>query len=102
MNVVNTGIPQEDKEKILSIIHSIIPKCKVYLFGSRAQGQHDVGSDLDIAIDTGAPIDHRKIYLIKEQLEETNIPQKVDVVDLFSASEIFKQEVSEKGILWKK
>jgi len=101
MNEAATGILQQDKETIISIIHAVLPKCKIYLFGSRAQGKQDVGSDIDIAVDTGAFIDREKIYLIKERLEETIIPQRVDVVDLHSASDVLKEQVMTKGIVWK-
>lgn len=101
MNTIDTGIAQQDKEIILAIIQGVFSESKVYLFGSRAEGKHDVGSDIDIAVDIGAPIDSQKIYLIKEKLEETNIPQRVDVVDLYSASDLLKEQVMTKGILWK-
>lgn len=88
------------KKQIIKIIRSILPDCKIYLFGSRARQEHDVGSDIDIALDANKPIEQKKLYLIEEKIEETNIPQTVDVVDLYSASELLKKEVANEGILW--
>jgi len=88
------------KKQIIEIIRALLPKCKIYLFGSRARKEHEMGSDIDIALNDNKPIDQKIIYLIKEKIEETNIPQKVDIVDIYSASDVFKQEVANEGILW--
>jgi len=92
---------EQYKQKILSIIEEILPQCKIILFGSRARQTHDQGADIDIALDTGKPIDKHKLYMIKEMIEETTIPLMVDVVDLYSASDKFKKEVKIDGIIWK-
>jgi len=88
------------KKEIIKIIHEIIPGCKIYLFGSRARKDHDLGSDIDIALDANKPIEKKTIYLIEEKIEKTNIPQTVDVVDLHAASGTFKKEIENEGILW--
>ena len=88
------------KKEIIKIIHSVLPGCKIYLFGSRARKNHSLGSDIDIAIDANKPIKLKKIYLIQDKIEKTNIPQNVDIVDLYSASDVFKQEVANDGVPW--
>jgi len=90
------------KKTILDIIHNVLPNCTVYLFGSRARQDHSEGADIDIAIDCGEPIDRSKIYKIEDELEETTIPLMVDVVDLYTSSDKFKEEVEKDGIVWKK
>jgi len=42
-----------------------------------------------------------KISLIKERFENSNIPQKVDVVNLNDASEEFRNEIFKEAVLWK-
>ena len=89
------------KKTLLEIIQEILPKCKVYLFGSRARCDHDEGADIDLALDNGKPIGHKTIYLIQEKIEETTIPLHVDLVDIQDAGEAIKKEIESEGILWK-
>ena len=93
-------VQERHKNKLLEIIHKELPGCKVYLFGSRARGDHQEGSDIDLALDIGRPLEIREIGRIKEKIEETTIPQTVDIADLHTASEKFKQEIENEGILW--
>ena len=55
---------------------------RLYLFGSWAQGRALPVSDLDIALDTGMPIDPATILQITESLDELPTLRKVDLVDL--------------------
>jgi uncharacterized protein len=87
---------------LLDIILKYLPQCKVYLFGSRARGTNKPGADIDLALDCSAPIDFRIILKIYNDIEATNIPLSVDLVDLYSASDLLKSEVKKEGILWKK
>lgn len=65
----------------------------VYVFGSRAKGKARQTSDLDLAIDA-----HRKLTLseeiaLKEAFDESDMPMKVDVVDLNAVSDTFRQMI---------
>ena len=77
-----------------------MPGCKIYLLGSRARQDHDQGADIDLALDMGKAIERKVLALIQEKIEETTIPLCVDVIDLFTASQVFKDEVKNEGILW--
>ena len=89
------------KKEIIEIIRKYLGPCQIYLFGSRARGSNQPNSDIDIAIDTGARADWRTIVRIKQELDEqTTIPFKIDVVDLQSANESFKEEIIKDYILW--
>lgn len=88
------------KKILLEIIHQELPGCKVYLFGSRARNDYSVGSDIDIALDMGAQINSRKIYIIKDKIEETTIPLNVDLVDFYGTDGVFREEIEKEGILW--
>ena len=88
------------KKQILEIVQAVLPGCKVYLFGSRARQEHDVGADIDIALDAGKKIEMKKIFAIKDKIEESTIPLFVDVVDLHDASEELKKEIQSEGVLW--
>ena len=88
------------KKILLDIINKKIPKCKVYLFGSRARKDYKPGSDIDLAIETDRALCLNEILDIKILIEQTDIPVFVDVVDLRMVSEKLKSEVKEEGILW--
>ena len=88
------------KKILLKIIYEELPDCKVYLFGSRARNDYRSGSDIDIALDIGTPINSKKLYIIKEKIEETIIPLNVDLVDLSTTKDEFRNEIEKEGILW--
>ncbi len=72
--------------------------CAVYLFGSRATGATQPASDFDIAVLADEDIS-RELSVARDMLEESNIPFKVDVVDLRLASPAFGHAVQVKGVL---
>ncbi|KKS67866.1 MAG: hypothetical protein UV38_C0003G0093 [candidate division TM6 bacterium GW2011_GWE2_42_60] len=88
------------KKTLLEIIRRRLPQCKTYLFGSRARGTNQSGADIDLALDCGAAIDFSIILKLHGDIDETTIPLMVDLVDLFSASELLKEEVKKEGVLW--
>ncbi|MBD3231464.1 nucleotidyltransferase domain-containing protein [Candidatus Dependentiae bacterium] len=90
------------KKILLDIIHKQLPGCKVYLYGSRARSNHRSGSDIDIALDMGKPIDDKIMFNIRDKIEETVIPLNVDLVDFYTATGEFRKQIEEEGVLWKK
>jgi hypothetical protein len=74
---------------------------KIILFGSRARGDFINVSDVDIGIIVGKGFDRRKLILLRECIEEFNIPYKVEIVDLSEVSEEFKQTALREAIIWK-
>ena len=99
------GTIQRDKilERVKNIVIGEIADAnvKVYLFGSWARGEERRSSDIDIAVDWlgGAP--PGKLARLREVVEESDVPFRVDVVDLSAASEVLANKVSKEGVLWK-
>lgn len=87
-------------EILIHIIQKKLPGCRVYLFGSRARKTNLPGADIDLALDAGKPIDLSILLSIHGEIEETNVPLMVDLVDMHSASDLFKDVIKEEGILW--
>ena len=74
----------------------------IILFGSRAREDYLETSDVDIGVLPGAEVNRSKIALFRERIENSNIPYKVDVVDLSQASKEFTDKVLAEGvIIWK-
>ena len=75
---------------------------KIILFGSAARGDYHRYSDIDVAILPKNSYDKKKFILLKEQLEDLNIPYSVELVDLSNVSKKFKDKVFKEGEIWKK
>jgi len=73
----------------------------IMLFGSRARGDFMRRSDIDIGILPKNEYNQKKIILLKEKLEEMNIPYKVEVVDLSKVSKVFREKALKEGVIWK-
>ena len=72
----------------------------VYLFGSRASGRPRATSDVDVAIDAVAPLPPGVLATLREALEESTVPYRVDVVDLAETDSDFRERIRREGVLW--
>lgn len=95
------NIDKSIQEKIVALITVLLPNAKVYLFGSRARQTNAQWSDIDLALDTGTPLPNSKVDEVKSVLEATNIPYKVNVLDLQSVSADMKESIKRDGKIWK-
>jgi len=75
---------------------------KIVLFGSAATGDFHRHSDIDIAILPKNDYNKTKLILLKEKLEDLNIPYSVELIDLTKVSKTFYDKVLEEGEIWKK
>ena len=76
-------ITEKDKTALIAILQRFVPKASIYVFGSRATGiRLKPFSDLDLAIDNHQPLQLHEELDIKEALDESNIPYRVDIIDL--------------------
>jgi len=90
------------QDQIIDVFARAVPakKFEVYLFGSRARGDEEEGSDADLAI-SGTEIDRSDLSLIREQWEYSTIPMMLDLVDLQDInSALYEQVEKEKVLLW--
>lgn len=74
---------------------------KVILFGSRARGENDVTSDVDIGFLPTPKFDTRRIPLLEEQIDALNVPYKVEIVNLLETSSELREQALRDGIVWK-
>ncbi len=90
------------QDQIIDVFARAMPakKFEVYLFGSRARGDEQEGSDTDLAI-SGAAIDRCDLSLIREQWEYSTIPMMLDLVDLKDINSALNEQIeNEKLLLW--
>jgi len=95
------SLEPEYKNKIVGILTVLFPDAKIYLFGSRARGTHSDRSDIDLAIDEGKVIRPGRIGEAVGMFVESDIPYKIDIVDLHSVSDKMQYFIKKEGILWK-
>ena len=74
-------------------------KVRAILFGSRARETNTPFSDIDIAVESEKDLSS-EINELKELLEESFLPQKVDIVELRKLPEGFKEEIEKEKKVW--
>lgn len=82
---------------MIDVFARVLPdkKFEVYLFGSRAGGDEEEGSDADLAI-SGEEIDRCDLSLILEQWEYSTIPMMLDLVDLKDINSALNKQVEKE------
>lgn len=78
----------------------ILPEnTKIWVFGSRAKGKTRRASDLDLAIDTGRKLTKKETSALFHAFDESDLPYKVDVLDLNNINESLKKLIDAEKIL---
>jgi predicted nucleotidyltransferase len=72
----------------------------VFLFGSRAVGNNHEMSDIDVGIWGEKPLSAVIKLNLEEELEESDILLKVDLIDFYQVSQDFKDEALTKIETW--
>jgi predicted nucleotidyltransferase len=86
---------------VTHIINTYLPDgIIVWVFGSRATNRAKPFSDLDLALEAidGTNVDPKIILSLENEFENSNLPWKVDVIDLNSVSETFKEIIKRDRI----
>ena len=73
---------------------------KIYLFGSMASGEVWRSSDIDVAILPNGDLPEGVLSGIREDLENSRVPYRVELIDLSKSSRNFVAHVQRRGILW--
>jgi uncharacterized protein len=96
-SLIDTSLA-EVRRIVLSGLGSL--KASVYLFGSRAVGTGRENSDIDVAVLPLEPLAPGTLAGIREALEESHVPWRVDLVDLSTATPELRASVENEGIRW--
>ena len=88
----------------MSIVDDILSRlaprpCRVWAFGSRVKGRARRFSDLDLALDAGRPLTLRETAVLADAFDESDLPWRVDIVDLVTCSDTFRQEIERQALL---
>ncbi len=74
----------------------------VFLFGSRAYDRYPEKADIDIGILGEKELPESSRYLLKDKIEESDIPYNVDIIDFSRTSNSFRKVALRKIDLWTK
>ncbi len=88
-------LAHENLALLKQLITEHLSECEIRVFGSRIHGMAKPYSDIDIALKCGSPIDRRTMSRLKEALQESTLPIRVDVLDWHSISEEFRAVIEE-------
>lgn len=100
MAATNTRIHITDAELVIikDVLRKALSGQAVFVFGSRARGDHRKTSDIDLAILGAEPIS----MLTRSELEfgfsESDLPFRVDIVDLQTADDKFRDLIQAESI----
>jgi len=73
---------------------------RVYLFGSWASGTQHRASDIDLAIEAPTKLPAAVLSRLREALEESRVPYRVDLVDLAEVDASFRARALREGQVW--
>lgn len=86
-------------EELSSILKAHVPSRRVWVFGSRATGRRVRRfSDLDIAVE-GEELPFDEMATLREALDESRLPFKVDVVQLAMVTPEFQARIEPELVL---
>ena len=88
--------------EVQSIVREILggQEVAVYLFGSWARRESTPCSDIDLAVESRTPLPPGLLARLRERLEESHVPYRIEVVDLRGTDPAFRRRVLEEGIAW--
>jgi predicted nucleotidyltransferase len=71
-----------------------VPECEVRAFGSRVTGKPKPYSDLDLVLIGPARLPTGRLAAVREALQESDLPIRVDVLDWHAIPESFRQIIA--------
>ena len=90
---MNVDIGSPYLAEVKGILQRHVPNLTVWAFGSRVMGKAKRFSDLDLALVSDRPLSKETIWALRESFSDSDLPFRVDVIDLASVSDDFKSVV---------
>lgn len=90
---MSLSVTKEQFRVIRSILTRIVPGAEYLAFGSRLDHCHHRYSDLDIAIRADDKLPLEQLAALEEAFADSDLPFRVDIVDLHRASTELRQVV---------
>lgn len=87
-------------EQIKTTLRRHLPRCEVRAFGSRVTGKTKPYSDLDLVLIGPNKIPTNILSALKEELEESDVPFRVDLLDWHTLTPTFQTVIDRTSELW--
>jgi predicted nucleotidyltransferase len=96
---LSLALTEEHRKIVRDILSAHLPEgVSVRAFGSRVEGRHRPLSDLDLALKGPRPLSFAELADLAEAFSESDLPFKVDLVDLKAAEAAFCERVERDGV----
>jgi predicted nucleotidyltransferase len=86
------ALAPRDRAVLVGLIDRFLPGTPVWAFGSRVTGNSRPWSDLDLVVFASAK-QRPRLALLKEALEESNLPFRVDLLEWEGLPDNFKENI---------
>ena len=95
------GLCEADVALIDRILREHLPReTRVWAFGSRARGTTKTHADLDLALRSTTPLPPLLLASLSSAFSDSDLPIRVDVVDLMGLSPAFKASIEDDLRVW--
>lgn len=95
----DVGLSETNLEAIVSTLNNHPKVNRVILFGSRAKGNYEAGSDIDLAL-SGDDLVTNDIIDLSNQLDNLDLPYKIDLVIFHRINDTpLKEHIERVGIV---
>ena len=98
--MMDDGLRHGVRRTLIDILSASPHVERIVLFGSRARGDYRPGSDIDIAL-SGGGLTLSELLWLKERIDETTIPQFVDLIWLEKVDDRrLRRNIEAEGVEW--
>ena len=99
MDSAPIDVTHEEWLIVRDILRRHVPRCEVWAFGSRAKGTAKAYSDLDLALIADQALSVDILAALAEDLSESDLPWKVDILDWATTSESFRKLIERERVV---
>ncbi len=89
-------LTDSELNQVQQILKKHVSEFVIWAFGSRVTGKAKKFSDLDLVIMTNDVFDIKKLFALKNDFSESNLPFKVDIVIWSDLDKDFKKIIENK------
>ena len=91
-------ITTEERKTILRLLERYLPGTAAWIYGSRAKWTSSPESDLDVVV-FAMPEQHLQVGNLREALDESNLPFRVDLFVWDNLSDSFRQQIESDHVV---
>ncbi len=98
----DTSVARRALDEIRQIFQEVLAgrTVRIFLFGSWARGDATPLSDIDVAIEAQPRLPGGTLARLRERLEESHVPYRVDVVVLDDVDPVLRRRILEEAVPW--